>query len=132
DTDPARLAQAMVGDAHAAEAETRRAHRPLPVVAARDARAALEVQQLQVMGDRGTLAVQGLSLSVRPGEILGVAGVSGNGQRELVEALVGQRPRVAGTVRVVGEPYLARRSENRVLQLRALPEEPLRNACVGE
>jgi ABC-type uncharacterized transport system ATPase subunit len=76
--------------------------------------------------------VQGLSLHVRRGEILGVAGVSGNGQRELVEALVGQRPRVAGRVQVVGQPYLARRSENRVLQLRALPEEPLRNACVGD
>ena len=43
------------------------------------------------MGDRGALAVHGLSLAVRAGEILGVAGVSGNGQRELVEALVGQR-----------------------------------------
>ena len=47
------------------------------------------------MGDRGALAVRDLSLSVAPGEILGVAGVSGNGQRELVEALVGQRHRAA-------------------------------------
>jgi len=75
--------------------------------------------------------VQQLSLRVKQGEILGIAGVSGNGQRELVEALVGQRPRSAGTVRVVGQKYLARRAENRALQLRALPEEPLRNACVG-
>ena len=34
-------------------------------------------------------------------------------------------------MRVAGEPYAARRSENRILQLRALPEEPLRNASVG-
>src|SRR5204863_253986 len=80
----------------------------------------------------GALAVHGLSLAVRRGEILGIAGVSGNGQRELVEAIVGQRPRVAGNVRVIGEPYAGRRAENRVLGLRALPEEPLRNASVGD
>ena len=84
------------------------------------------------MGDRGTLAVHGIDLAVRSGEILGVAGVSGNGQRELVEALVGQRPRHAGSVTVMGEPYAARRSENTRLKLRSLPEEPLRNACVGD
>jgi simple sugar transport system ATP-binding protein len=132
-TTPEQLAQAMIGDsaasASALVAEGSAAPR---AVTAADAPVALQVDGLAAMGDRGTLAVQGLSLSVRQGEILGIAGVSGNGQRELVEALVGQRPRVAGTVRVVGEPYLGRRSENRILQLRALPEEPLRNACVGE
>ena len=131
DTDPARLAQAMVGDAHAAEAEARPRLRPVPAAVGSGA-PALEVQDLQVMGDRGTLAVRGLSLSVRPGEILGLAGVSGNGQRELVEALVGQRARGAGTVRVRGEPYAATRGENHRLKVRSLPEEPLRNACVGD
>lgn len=128
-TDPARLAQAMVGDAHAADAEAkpRAAARPVPAAG----RAALEVRDLAVMGDRGTLAVRQLSFAVRPGEILGVAGVSGNGQRELVEALVGQRPRTGGTVEVCGEPYAARRAENHRLKVRSLPEEPLRNACVG-
>lgn len=128
-TDPARLAQAMVGDAHAADAEKKPRAAARPVLAA--ARAALEVRDLEVMGDRGTLAVRQLSLAVRPGEILGVAGVSGNGQRELVEALVGQRPRSAGVVQVCGEPYAARRAENHRLKVRSLPEEPLRNACVG-
>lgn len=94
--------------------------------------AALSVQGLSVMGDRGTLAVHGLSLQVRPGEILGVAGVSGNGQRELVEALVGQRLRLAGQVQVGGEAYRATRADNRRLSVRSLPEEPLRNACVAE
>ena len=73
-----------------------------------------------------------LSLGVAAGEILGVAGVSGNGQRELVEALVGQRPRASGQVRVQGQPYAARREENHRLKVRSLPEEPLRNGCVGE
>ncbi len=132
-TKPEQLAQAMIGDS-AASASALVAEGSAAPRAATDANAAiaLQVDGLSAMGDRGTLAVQGLNLSVRQGEILGIAGVSGNGQRELVEALVGQRPRVAGTVRVVGEPYAAKRSENRILQLRALPEEPLRNACVGE
>jgi simple sugar transport system ATP-binding protein len=84
------------------------------------------------MGDRGTMALHAVSLQVQPGEILGVAGVSGNGQRELVEALVGQRPRASGTVQVSGQPYTATREENRRLMVRSLPEEPLRNACVGD
>jgi len=95
-------------------------------------RPALQVDQLNAMGDRGTLAVHGVSFAVMPGEILGVAGVAGNGQRELVEALVGQRPRLSGSVKVNGEPYAARREENRRLRVRSLPEEPLRNACVGD
>jgi simple sugar transport system ATP-binding protein len=130
-----QLAQAMVGEASAGDAEQQEAPRAAPPVRSAVAEAAppaLEVRGLQVIGDRGTAAVRDLSLSVRPGEILGVAGVSGNGQRELVEALVGQRERAGGEVRVQGEPYAARREENHRLKVRSLPEEPLRNACVGE
>ena len=76
-------------------------------------------------------AVDDISLQIHRGEILGVAGVSGNGQRELVEALVGQRPRLSGQVSVMGVPYAATRSENHHLKVRSLPEEPLHNACVG-
>jgi simple sugar transport system ATP-binding protein len=132
-TTPEQLAQAMIGEsASAASAIVAEGSAAPRSATPADAPFGLEVTGLSAMGDRGTLAVQGLNLKVRKGEILGIAGVSGNGQRELVEALVGQRPRVAGKVLVVGEPYAAKRSENRVLQLRALPEEPLRNACVGE
>jgi general nucleoside transport system ATP-binding protein len=63
--------------------------------------AALEVENLGVQGDRGEAAVQGLSVTVRAGEILGVAGVAGNGQREFAEALTGMRP-ASGTVSVLG------------------------------
>ncbi|HEY4083964.1 MAG TPA: ABC transporter ATP-binding protein [Burkholderiaceae bacterium] len=91
----------------------------------------LAIEQLEVLGDRGEPAVRNLSLSVRAGEIVGVAGVSGNGQRELMEALVGQRRRESGSVKVAGQPFAATRRENRELRVRALPEEPLRNACVG-
>ena len=138
ETTPARLAAAMMGEGEAPPPEegdtappSGRALHDLQAIAA-DAAVALKVEGLQSMGDRGTLAVHDLSLSVRSGEILGVAGVSGNGQRELVEALVGQRPRLAGTVTVMGQPYGARREENRRLKVRSLPEEPLRNACVGD
>jgi len=93
--------------------------------------AALQVTALTALGDRGTLALHGIDLSVACGEILGVAGVSGNGQRELVEALVGQRPRLSGRVSVMGMSYNATRLENHQLKVRSLPEEPLRNACVA-
>lgn len=133
DTDPARLAQAMVGDAQAADAGRKPQAAADPAAVADDgAPPALQVSSLDVMGDRGTLAVRKLSFALRRGEILGVAGVSGNGQRELVEALVGQRERAGGSVSVSGEPYAARRAENHRLKVRSLPEEPLRNACVAD
>jgi simple sugar transport system ATP-binding protein len=91
----------------------------------------LAIDALQVPGDRGELAVRGLSLAVRSGEIVGVAGVSGNGQRELMQTLVGQRSASGGTVQVNGERFHATRAQNRRLKVRALPEEPLANACVA-
>jgi general nucleoside transport system ATP-binding protein len=60
-----------------------------------------------------------------------VAGVSGNGQEELVEVLAGQRPPRGGSVMVSGDRYGARRAEMRRLGVRCLPEEPLKNACVA-
>ncbi len=63
----------------------------------------LEVQDLHVRNDRGLPAVRGVSFSIAAGEILGVAGVAGNGQRELVEALAGLRPVEKGRVLLNGE-----------------------------
>jgi general nucleoside transport system ATP-binding protein len=62
----------------------------------------LEVEELEVEDDRGLPAVRGLSLEVRAGEIVGIAGVDGNGQSELVEAITGLRLPHAGEVRVGG------------------------------
>ncbi len=121
-----QLAAAMVGEGRSATAATLvRDHKP--VGAAR-----LEVRELLVAGDRGETAVASLNLTVSSGEIVGVAGVSGNGQREMMEALVGQRAVESGEVRVSGERFHATRAQNRRLKVRSLPEEPLRNACVGE
>jgi len=62
----------------------------------------LAVEELRVPGDRGDEAIRGLSLGVRSGEIVGVAGVAGNGQRELAEAITGIRPASSGTISVDG------------------------------
>ena len=62
----------------------------------------LELDGITAVGDRGGEALKGVSLVVRSGEVLGIAGVAGNGQRELAEAVTGMRPCTAGTVRVAG------------------------------
>ncbi len=63
----------------------------------------LEVRDLRVRDDRGNLAVNGVSFEVQAGEIFGVAGVQGNGQTELVEALTGLRPVESGKIWILGE-----------------------------
>jgi general nucleoside transport system ATP-binding protein len=91
----------------------------------------LELDKLIARDDAGAIAVHGVSLAVRSGEIVGIAGVSGNGQRQLVEVLAGQREAESGQIRVAGEVYHARREEMRRHKMSLLPEEPLKNACVG-
>ena len=92
----------------------------------------LAVKDLLHVTSDGKRAVDGLSFDVKAGEILGVAGVSGNGQRELVAALTGVLPIHGGSVTVDGIPYKPTRKAMRALNIRSLPEEPLHNACVGK
>jgi simple sugar transport system ATP-binding protein len=103
---------------------------PAPRTATAPAATVLELDGLTVMNDRELVAVRGVSLSVRAGEIVGVAGVSGNGQRELVEALAGQRTVESGEIRVAGARYTSSRAALRERRVHVLPEEPLANACV--
>lgn len=91
----------------------------------------LELTKVRALDDAGAIAVHDVSLTVCAGEIVGIAGVSGNGQRQLVEVLAGQREAESGEVRVAGDPYRARREEMRRHRMSLLPEEPLKNACVG-
>jgi simple sugar transport system ATP-binding protein len=123
EVDPQRLGAMMVGSEIASTPLERGVQEP--------GEAALSIEGLQVADDVGGRAVRGFDLVVRKGEIVGVAGVSGNGQRELVQALCGQRAPAAGQIRVNGERYGARRAEMRRHQFYCLPEEPLRNACVA-
>jgi general nucleoside transport system ATP-binding protein len=92
----------------------------------------LQIEALRVIGAEGRSAVDGLSLNVQAGEIVGVAGVSGNGQRELVGGLTGALPIAGGRVRIDGQPYVPKRSQMQRFGVRSLPEEPLHNACVGK
>jgi simple sugar transport system ATP-binding protein len=120
------MAEMMVGTREIPSVEARRDRQ-----AGEPSQVRLSIKGLAVDNDSGVPAVSDFGLEVRAGEIVGVAGVAGNGQRELVEALMGQREPTAGELRVGGQPYHARRSEMRRHRVFSLPEEPLRNACVG-
>jgi len=126
DLSPAAMAEMMVGAREIPSVEARRGGQ-----SSQPQRVRLSITDFTVENDTGLAAVSKLNLEVRAGEIVGVAGVSGNGQRELVEALMGQREAVGGTLHVEGQPYHARRSQMREHKVFSLPEEPLRNACVG-
>ena len=120
---PRDMAEMMMGAAVAAPAgRSQRSHSQGEV--------RLEIRKLEANNDRGSPAVRNLSLAVRSGEIVGIAGIAGNGQKELVEVLLGQRPARSGEILVEAEHYRASREEMRRHQVFSLPEEPLRNACV--
>ena len=91
----------------------------------------LVLQDFRVRDDVGVEVVRGVRLTVHAGEIVGIAGVSGNGQRELVEVLAGQRQPTAGTILVQGLPYQPTREKIMEHKIFCLPEEPLQNTCVG-
>jgi simple sugar transport system ATP-binding protein len=92
----------------------------------------LKITGLEANRDNGVRAFAGLDLSVRAGEIVGVAGVSGNGQRELVEVLGGQRTATGGEIRVRGRRFRMTRKEILDHHIYVLPEEPLRSACAPQ
>ncbi|HYB49425.1 MAG TPA: ABC transporter ATP-binding protein [Streptosporangiaceae bacterium] len=95
--------------------------------------AALAVSGLRVNGDRGAEAVRGLSLRVASGEIVGLAGVSGNGQRELAEAIAGLRRPVSGRVEIAGTDVTVRNPQAvREAGLAYVPEERMRDALIGD
>jgi general nucleoside transport system ATP-binding protein len=95
EVDPEKLASMMVG-------------RDVNLVVMKKAsvpkEAALEVKDLFVRDDRLNMTVNGVSFDVRKGEVLGVAGVQGNGQTELVYALTGLSQPVSGEIRIMGKP----------------------------
>jgi general nucleoside transport system ATP-binding protein len=122
DVNREQLVRMMIGAARMPEP-------PAPTAAARPD-PALELDALTAMNDKALMAVRDVSLRVHGGEIVGIAGVSGNGQRELVEVLAGQREPESGRIRVAGAAYWPTRAQMRRRRVFVLMEEPLRNACV--
>jgi len=94
---------------------------------------AAKVEHLRVDDERGLRAVDDLSFEVRAGEIFGVAGVQGNGQRELVEAMTGMRPIVSGRVEMLGQDVTSARPR-RIAELGVghIPEDRSRHGLVTE
>jgi ABC-type uncharacterized transport system ATPase subunit len=140
-TDAGDLASLMVGEpssdvaaaiglapvAEVGEAGPEGAAGPAPQAAAR-----LVVRDLVVENDHGVTALPGVDLTVAAGEVLGVAGVAGNGQVELAEALAGVRPARSGAVTVDGEE-LAGRHTSRWLAagVAYVPEDRHRDGILG-
>ena len=125
DTWPDALAEMMVG----------RRVGPAPMGAARPAGApVLEVEGLCLTDARGMTRLEAIDLTVGAGEIVGIAGVAGNGQSELLEILAGMRRPSAGTIRLNGEPVdCGGRDDPRRLRdrgVRHVPEDRLRRGLV--
>jgi general nucleoside transport system ATP-binding protein len=123
DHTPESLAKLMVGSEPPSASLERKSHAHEAV--------GLELEDVCADDDLGLRVLSRVSLKVRAGEILGIAGVSGNGQEELVEVLAGQRALGSGTLKVAGKAYAPTRSQIRENRVRLLPEAPLRNACVA-
>ncbi len=95
--------------------------------------ALLQIEDLYVEGDRGGDALRGASLEVRAGEILGLAGVSGNGRRELAEALVGLRPVRSGRVILNGKDVTHSPPAERIRAGQSyIPEERMCEGAIKE
>ncbi|NCC35949.1 MAG: ATP-binding cassette domain-containing protein, partial [Chloroflexia bacterium] len=92
----------------------------------------LEVRNLQVRDDRQLMAVNDVSFEVQGGEILGIAGVQGNGQTELVQALNGLRSAVAGSIRIAGQDVtLASSRTVSELGVAHIPEDRQRDGIIA-
>jgi general nucleoside transport system ATP-binding protein len=93
----------------------------------------LVVEDLAVQDDRGLDAVRGVSFEVRAGEILGIAGVDGNGQRELIDALTGLLKPAAGRIIVQGRDQTTASAKHRLEDwLGHIPEDRQRRGLVLE
>jgi len=118
-----RIAELMVG-------------RPVATALTRAERApgapALEARGLFVRDDRGLEAVRGVSFTVHEGEIVGIAGVEGNGQHELVECLAGLRPAAGGEVRIGGVRPRPNARAHLEAGLAHIPSDRLKRGLVPE
>ncbi len=124
DTTPDELAQLMVGREVLFCLEKASCEPGAPL---------LEVENLRARDDKGLPALKGVSFSIRAGEILGIAGVAGNGQRELAEVITGLRPATGGEVRVK-ECKVTNCSPSRIIRsgVSHIPEDRVGVGLVGD
>jgi simple sugar transport system ATP-binding protein len=124
DTSPQELARLMVGREVLFELERGTCELGEPV---------LEIEDLQALNDKGLPALRGMSLVVRAGEILGIAGVAGNGQKELAEVITGLRSATGGDV-YVNETCLTNASPLRAIRagVSHVPEDRVEMGLVGD
>lgn len=123
DTTASQLAEAIVGHP-IGEFETQPFQPGRPV---------LTVKGLVVKGHRGDEAVKGVDLQVLEGEVLGIAGVDGSGQRELIHALMGVKPALRGSIDLDGEPIEQLSPSQRLEKgLRLIPEDRLGEGVVED
>ena len=122
--DQRRLAQLMIGEKlPAAVAKT----------GASGSEILLRIQHLRVYDDRGLEAVRDLSLDIRKGEILGVAGVSGNGQRELVQSVIGLRKISSGSITLARKDITGKSPRNIIRSgVAYVPENRNEDGCVPD
>ena len=107
DVDEKELTRLMIGKEILPRVETRNQIHPGQPI--------LDIQDITVEGNRDYDAVQGLSLQLREREILGIAGVAGNGQREFAEAIVGLRPIKSGQI-VLENELITNLSPRKIIQ----------------
>ena len=112
----------MIGDTVVRDRAQRRQHNERQDV--------LELAGIFAEDAEGGNALEAVNLKVRAGEIVGVAGVSGNGQSALMEVLGGQRPLSDGAIRIHGQNFSPKRRDFDRYKVFGLPEEPLKNATV--
>lgn len=118
----AKMSAMMIGDTQIRERAARAPRN--------DSQTVLELASLYADDAEGRPAIHALNLKVRAGEIVGIAGVSGNGQSALVEVLSGQRALSDGRIFIHGKPFEPKRADFDRFKVFGLPEEPLKNAAV--
>jgi simple sugar transport system ATP-binding protein len=117
------LAQLMVG----------REVKPLPAQPAQPGEVRLRLEDLRALGDRGAETLRGVSLDLCAGEIVGLAGVSGNGQRELAQCLAGLRKLSGGRMLLAGQDVTHASPRERLLAGQAyIPEERMRDGAIKD
>lgn len=125
------LADMMMGEKHESRGTSRKTSLTRKAYNESIKHPVLELKNIRAQDKSNTRKIKINDLSVMAGEIVGVAGISGNGQSEFMEILTGQRPVLSGQLAVNGAPFKPSRQQSREEGVRYLPEEPLHNASAA-